>query len=512
MRWVAVAVVAVIAGCGDNKHVPDAAVPGDAPADMADGAAALAFVSAPVFSLPNPAAPLSGRITLETNRPTRVAVRVTSAARTYDVPVTALATQHAVSVLELRADTAHTIAVTVTDAGGAMLVAAPIEITTAPLPVFAPPITTTQIVPGSIEPGFTLIAFQRLLFAVDRDGTYVWLIDMPVGVSDVTLLPSGRFLVLASDRVTAFEIDAFGTVSRTWRATNRSTALAGEIAVATDSFHHELVMEANGDLLALGSERREYASYPTSETDPTPRAAPVGLIGDTVEAFGADGTIKASYALLDALDPYRVAWDSFGAFWTTHYAPNTALDWSHGNGLARDPSDGGVLVSLRHQDALVKLDAAGELMWILGTHDNWSPAFANKLLAPVGTSFAWPFHQHAPAVLANGNILLFDNGNYRVSPPTPRPTTGEYSRAVEYAVDPVAKEIRQVWEYDANRTIFAAATGDVDIGAQTGNVIVTFGITGTVIEVTHTTPPVEVWRLESQRALYRSRRVRSLYP
>jgi arylsulfate sulfotransferase len=228
--------------------------------------------------------------------------------------------------------------------------------------------------------------------------------------------------------------------------------------------------------------------------------------------FAPDGTIRKRLSLLDALDPYRVGYNSFGSFWATYYTPVGAIDWSHGNAVIQDPSDGGFVVSLRHQDALVKLDASGALVWILGTHDNWSTTFAPYLLNPVGTPFAWQFHQHAPRLLANGHLLVFDNGNYRVSPPTPLPPSStSYSRAVEYAIDPALKEVRQVWEYDAGRTIFATATGDVDVGPTTGNVIVTFGGASRIVEVTHTVPAVVVFEMTASETFYRSERL-PLYP
>lgn len=498
----------VLAACGDNRHIPDAASIGDASAT--DANEPLAFMSGPVFSFPESAnAPLSGRIELATNRPTRISLRITSANRSYTVTRSALETTHSVPVLELRADTLHRIIVTVTDAEGTTLVAEPLDAMTPAISALAPTFAAEQLVPALIEPGITLAAMNTFVFAIDRDGAYVWFIDLKRGVGDVTLLPSGNFLIPLRNSHGAIEIDAFGTVLREWRAANSSPVFSGQTPVALDSFHHELSQSSNGEFVTLSTERREFANYPTSESDPTPRTSPVVVVGDAVAVFADDGTLRETHSLFDVLDPYRVGYDSFSSYWSAFYGEPT-LDWSHANAVVRDPSDNGFVVSVRHQDAIVKLDSSGHLVWILGTHDNWSAAFAPFLLTPVGTPFAFSFHQHAPKILANGNILVFDNGNYRVSPPTPGPMV-TFSRAVEFAVDPITKQVRQVWEFAPTPSIFVQATGDVDVAETTGNVIVTFGLASRLIEVTHTTPPVEVFRLQTSGTFYRSQRVPSLY-
>jgi hypothetical protein len=71
--------------------------------------------------------------------------------------------------------------------------------------------------------------------------------------------------------------------------------------------------------------------------------------------------------------------------------------------------------------------------------------------------------------------------------------------------------VRQVWEYDAAKLIYAQATGDVDLGPVTGNVIVTFGAAARLVEVTHTTPAMPVFELTSSDPFYRTDRMPSLY-
>lgn len=509
VRLTAALLAGSLCGCGDNTAAPaDAAAPDAAP----DASVALAFTSGPTFTLaPNASTPLAGQLVLSTNRPTRISLTITDPDRALAVDSDVMATAHTAPVLGFRPATAHMLAIKVTDAAGEVLIAPAIAVTTAALPADFPVFTTSRIVPAQIEPGVTLTGVSRYVVAIDDTGHPVWFSDRGEGTEDVRRLPGGHLLVNLSNHIAATEIDILGNEIRRWHAAGSTPGAPGSIPVAIDSFHHELGQLPSGDLFTLSSELRTYSNYPTGELDPTPQTATQTVVGDVVVQFAADGTVIRRHAMLDRLDPYRIGYGSFGLFWASFYGPAATVDWAHSNAVFPDPSDGGFLVSLRHQDAVAKLDADGALQWILGTHDNWAPAFAPYLLTPVGAPFAWQFHQHAPRILADGHILLFDNGNFRVTPPAPKPATS-FSRAVEYAVDPVRKEVRQIWQYDADQMIFAPATGDVDVGPVTGNVIVCFGGASRIVEVTHTDPPVKVFEMVASRTLYRAERVASLYP
>src|SRR6185436_399183 len=474
--------------CGDNGSgpgTPDGALFDAAP----DAAVPLAFVSGPTFTLaPNPSTPLAGRLELATNRPTRVALAISDPDRAFTVDLGAQlgarATAHVAPVLGFRPATAHLLTVTVTDDSGEVLTAPPIAVTTAALPAGFPTFTANRLAPAQIEPGVTLTAQSRYAMAIDDAGKVVWYSNLGEGMEDVRRLGNGHLLINLGNHIAAVEIDVLGNELRRWHAARSTPGTPGSIPVAIDSFHHELGELPGGDRLTLATELRTYSGYPTSEIDPTPQTGSQSVVGDVVVEFAPDGAVVRRHAMLDLLDPYRLGYGSFGMFWVPFYGPAATVDWSHGNAVVPDPADGGFLVSLRHQDALVKLGADGALRWILGTHDNWAPAFAPYLLSPVGAPLLWPFHQHGPRILADGHVIVFDNGNFRVSPPAAKPPTN-YSRAVEYVVDPERKEVRQVWQYDAGQAIYAPATGNIDVGAVTGNVIICFGGASRIVEVTH---------------------------
>jgi outer membrane protein assembly factor BamB len=83
--------------------------------------------------------------------------------------------------------------------------------------------------------------------------------------------------------------------------------------------------------------------------------------------------------------------------------------------------------------------------------------------------------QHAPVELDNGNILIFDNGNYRLGMSTP------YSRVIE--VDPLTLKI--VWQYaDSSKGAFFSAVMGNAQRLHNGNTHITEAATGRLFEVT----------------------------
>ncbi len=197
--------------------------------------------------------------------------------------------------------------------------------------------------------------------------------------------------------------------------------------------------------------------------------------------------------------------------------------WTHGNAVIYDPADDSIIVSLRHQDAVVKFSRqTGELKWILGPHENWDQEqFGEFLLTPLSDEeFFFPYHQHAPKITDEGTIIVYDNGNFKASPFDPQlPGSDNFSRAVEYDINELTKEVDIVWEYGQfeDEIIFTPFVGDADSLPETGNVLITFGglrdpSRARIIEVTRTTPAEKVFDLSVDSFVYRSERLPSLYP
>jgi hypothetical protein len=156
------------------------------------------------------------------------------------------------------------------------------------------------------------------------------------------------------------------------------------------------------------------------------------------------------------------------------------LDWGHMNAVTYYPSTDRLMVSLRHQDAVVQFGVDGTIDWILSHPNGWTESHEAYLLEPVGENFNWNIHQHAPTQHpTNPNrVLMFDNGNNkRITPYDSGPGLEDsYSRFVEFEIDPESMTVQQRWEYRDTSTgsLFSQAFGDADY-LDNGNVLGVFG-------------------------------------
>ncbi|MEO8665247.1 MAG: aryl-sulfate sulfotransferase [Ignavibacteria bacterium] len=141
------------------------------------------------------------------------------------------------------------------------------------------------------------------------------------------------------------------------------------------------------------------------------------------------------------------------------------VDYIHGNAIEMD-TDGNIMISSRHFSEIMKIDrSTGSIVWRLGgIHNQFT--FTND---PIGFSY-----QHCIRRIPNGNITLYDNGNYH-SPP--------FSRAVEYALNEQTKTATLVWQYRNTPDIFGFAMGSVQ-RLTNGNTLISWGATNpTMTEV-----------------------------
>jgi len=128
-------------------------------------------------------------------------------------------------------------------------------------------------------------------------------------------------------------------------------------------------------------------------------------------------------------------------------------EWTHANSVV-ELADGNLMLSFRHLSAVVIVDRrTGGVVFKLGP-----PLLHN---------------QHAPSILPNGNMLIFDNGTHRARLP--------YSRVIE--IDPTTREV--VWSYEETPPI--AFFSPIISNAQrlwNGNTLINEGTSGRLFEVT----------------------------
>ncbi len=421
--------------------------------------------------------PLAGLLAFSTDTPTQANFRVQGVGEAWTVFAHGFRNDHVLPVVGLAPDRTYTVDQITLSAGdgSTQRLAQSLSITTDPLPGNFPDFTVRTSVPLLMEPGLQIVPVKNVrdpdaqyTFALDASGVVRWYI--PGDGQDIHQLPSGDFLFRMDNIIR--EMDVLGNVKRSWHPTMRTSVvpLPGGVPVATRQFHHDVQSLPNGDLLTLTRNDRFVNDFPSSDTDPNAPSGTAEVRYDEVIEFTPDGIIVGRWSMLDLLDPTRIG---YGVV-----QPTEPHDWSHGNAVVYDPRDDSLIVSLREQDAVVKFSQeTGELKWIIGPHDNWGPRFEQYLLTQVGEPFEWQYHQHAPKLLPNGNILIHDNGNFRASPfDPPLDRQDNYTRAVEFEIDEQAMTIRQVWEYgkDAEEVLYSGAGGDVDWLSITDNVLITF--------------------------------------
>jgi len=419
-------------------------------------------------------------------------------------------------ILELRPDRRYDITVEVLGQGFDF------EVVTEPLPAGFPTLEVLTHLPERTEPGFTLFRAHNAdgvtyLIAVDGAGEVVWYYEAGLKWADLRLLEDGTLLGTAG-----------GAVVR--------TDLAGEERASFESsqgsYHHEAAPRAGGGFHTLMHRGTEVDDFPKNYSCEATQLAEVK--DQILVEADASGEHLREHSLLSILDPTRIGW---GALKET----GQGADWGHANAVVAVPGEDALVVSVRHQDAVAKIDrTTGALQWILATHDNWSPRFAPHLLTPVGDDFTWPFHQHAPA-LDGSRILLFDNGNEGDSPcGAARDDAPAVSRLVIFEIDEAAMEIRQIWSWSdlPDGPLFSNSQGDADWMPTTGNVLGVWGFlwqegkgkntelgrgarSARIVEIDPVTDEI-VWDLNVYSAdpetvrhgwtVYRAERVPSLYP
>jgi len=129
--------------------------------------------------------------------------------------------------------------------------------------------------------------------------------------------------------------------------------------------------------------------------------------------------------------------------------------WTTANGVSEMP-DGNLLLSFRHISTVVMINRdTGKIYWKLG-----APPLSG---------------QHAPYMLSNGNVLLFDNGPHRLD------STFPFSRVLE--IKPESKEI--VWKYQEARVsdFFSPRISNAR-RLPNGNTLINEGHFGRFFEVT----------------------------
>ena len=208
--------------------------------------------------------------------------------------------------------------------------------------------------------------------------------------------------------------------------------------------HHDAQWLSNGNLLYAACELlpREFAARVPGGHASAPDEP---MYGDVIREVDRNGKLVWEWRASEHLDPeaFPIA-PGFGRY-----------HWPLVNGLGVD-AQGRVLMSLRTTSGVIGVDRA-----------------TGKVALHIPPSVV--SHQHAPVPLDNGNILVFDNGNFRDGAHV------AFSRVLE--IDPSNNSV--VWSYadEMVNAFYTAFMGNAQ-RLHNGNTHVTESATGRLFEVT----------------------------
>ena len=238
----------------------------------------------------------------------------------------------------------------------------------------------------------------------------------------------------------------------------------------------------------------------------------VRTVRDVIAEVDQNGVVVDEWRLADILDPYRDnvlkvldqgavclnidasmagktltdeelaaadKSDSFGDIVGTGAGRN----WAHVNSVDYDPEDDSIIISSRHQSAIVKIGRDKQVKWILGSPEGWKKGFVEKVLKPVDAKgnpikcegskcegdFDWTWTQHTAFKIdekSKGDIIYvsaFDNGDGRGMEQPALPDE-KYSRGVIFKIDQKKGTVEQIWEFGKERghELFSAVTSLVE--------------------------------------------------
>jgi arylsulfate sulfotransferase len=447
----------------------------------------LTFTQEPRLALnPTGRTPSTAVIELATSAPTTISLSLRNQDCKKSIDFTRAVTEHRIPVLGLLPYSDAEVEITLKGENGDTLQQT-FHLTTPPLPDAFPNLDVRCCEAKRREPGYMITTVGRApraikitspfeaVIALDQKGAPAWYY-----LSEVCLMaavPTERntlFLMTTDGRIR--EINYLGETIAEWYSAPRfPDGCSDSIPVQTEKFHHAVAELDNGNLLALSVEFVEYDDIPDNSEDRNPPRSRHTIAGDTLVEFKRNGEIVREISFIKQLDPQRIGWGMHSPFWPNQGFEGV-LDWSHANGIALDPKDGGIVVTIRHQDAVVKFDReTGNVVWILGTDQEWRKPWSDLLLEPEG-NLDWFWHPHDPSFTATGNLMMFDNGAFGSVAPNPRiPLDDCLSRSVQYRIDEDTRTVTQEWSFGGNDLPYAEYVSGARECPETGNIFVTYG-------------------------------------
>lgn len=327
----------------------------------------------------------------------------------------------------------------------------------------APVVTVYE--PARVDPGYTMayVNSNRTFVLLDFSGNIVWsLEDLSIrAISDFEILESGDMLYIKAAGAPCIYSLSDGPL------------YVGPNILAD----HSLLLLPWGNILAITVEMVDVGGW-------------MGWIGSNsiVELDPTRNEIVWEWKFHEHVNPLE------------HYRAYTLADWSHANAIHfyEDFPEGrnSILFNPRNLSTFYLISYPdGEILRACGDEGTFGAGL-----------FAGP---HDPYFLPDGNVLLFDNGRWRIP---------HFSRALELAVDPERREAEIAWQYRETPDFFSDIMGDAN-RLSNGNTLVVDATSGRLVEVTR--EGEKVWEatlfwdrtIGANHTIYKAERVPcALYP
>lgn len=240
------------------------------------------------------------------------------------------------------------------------------------------------------------------LVATNLSGQLLWYYDRNIAYA-YQPVAGGTFFALA-DAFTLREIDLAGNTVRETNTKAVSDQLVAMGKHAITAFHHDARPLPDGSTVVLAGSERVLSDVQGP--------GPVTIVGDMILVLDKDWQVKWVWDSFDHLDVTRKALLDEKCPLLCYTTAPIANDWLHSNSVTYSPADGNLLLSVRHQDWVIKIDyrdgaGTGEILWRLGKDGDFTMDSADP--------YPWFSHQHDVSYEPGSaqRITLYDNGNTR---------------------------------------------------------------------------------------------------
>jgi arylsulfate sulfotransferase len=408
---------------------------------------------------------------------------------------------------------------------------------------------TTQAVPATMQPKLTATTAAGMtpqpgvevlnllsgtpsgVVVTDLTGNVLWTYAVPGiatnTIQGVKLLSNGDFLMAigpsSSSPITGGvppgsiseirEVNLEGDTVREITVNDLNgllaTASCAECKVTLETFHHDIEPLPNGHWLVLANTSMQLSATTTPSLNNAP---PTTVLGDVV--VDLDENLKPVWA-----------WNVFNHLNPSHH-PYMFPDWTHSNAVLYSPGDGNIMISMRHENWVIKVDyedgkGSGAVIWRLGEGGNFT---LKNGVDPTD----WQYAQHYPSFFSASTSGVFslgmmDNGDDRIfaggiTCGAPGNPPCLYSTIPVFQIDENAMTATLTSHQILPTSLYNLYGGSADVLPNANIEYDLCGVGGIgeysyVYEVTPQSTPQTVWTMQiTGTNAYRGIRMPSLYP